>query len=100
MPGYPDLPKALLDLGDERRRIAELLRETATLRYAMAKEHLDPVAPDNFRRWLTEKRAALQARGNDAQWISKTLDLLPRETALQAEVQNFTREIRKAAASE
>ena len=99
VPGCPDLPKALLDLGDERRRIAEMLREPATLRYAMAKEHLDPAVPEKFLQWLNQKSTAIQAKGKDAPWIATVLDLLPRETALQAEMQNLAWKIRQAAIS-
>jgi hypothetical protein len=97
VPGYPDLPKALLDLGDQRRRIAEMLREPATLRYAMAKEQLDPAVPENFIQWLNQKQAGVQAKGKDAPWISKVLDILPREPELRAETQNLSSKIRKAA---
>jgi hypothetical protein len=97
VPGYPDLPKALLDLGDQRRRIAEMLREPATLRYAMAKEQLDPAVPENFIQWLNQKQAGVQAMGKDAPWISKVLDILPREPELRAETQNLSSKIRKAA---
>ena len=97
VPGYPDLPKALLDLGDERRRIAEMLREPATFRYAMAKEHLDPAVPENFLQWLNQKRADVQARGKEAPWISKVLDLIPREKDLRDELQKLSSKIREAA---
>jgi hypothetical protein len=97
VPGYPDLPKALLDLGDERRRIAEMLREPATFRYAMAKEHLDPAVPENFLQWLNQKRADVQARGKEAPWISKVLDLIPREKDLRDELQKLSSKIRQAA---
>ncbi len=97
VPGYPELPKALLDLGDERRRIAEMLREPATFRYAMAKEHLEPAVPENFLQWLNQKRAAAQAMRKEAPWITKVLDLIPREKKLGAELQNLSSKIRQTA---
>jgi hypothetical protein len=65
----------------------------------MAKEHLDPAVPEKFLQWLNQKSTAIQAKGKDAPWIATVLDLLPRETALQAEMQNLAWKIRQAAIS-
>jgi lysophospholipase L1-like esterase len=98
VPGYPDLPKALLDLGDERRRIAERLREPATYRYLMAKERHEPNSSDAFLLWLTEKRAALEAAGKKAPWITSVLEILPREVELRSQVESLALKIRQSAA--
>jgi hypothetical protein len=64
----------------------------------MAKERHEPNSSDAFLLWLTEKRAALEAAGKKAPWITSVLEILPREVELRSQVESLALKIRQSAA--
>jgi lysophospholipase L1-like esterase len=100
VPGFSasDIPAQLLALAEEGRRLGEDLRETATFRYAMAKEGLDP-SDSALAHWLKEKRTAIERVGKPAPWIDRTLAVLEKEKELEQRRRSISVEIRGKAAS-
>ncbi|MEY5026159.1 MAG: hypothetical protein RLZZ244_1687 [Verrucomicrobiota bacterium] len=100
VPGFSasEIPAPLLALAEERRRVGEELRETATFRYAMVKEGLDPT-DSAFGEWLKEKRTAIERVGRTAPWLDRALRVLEKEKELERRCESLSVEIREKAAS-
>jgi lysophospholipase L1-like esterase len=97
VPAFGPVPASLFNLGELRRKLGEQLRELATLRYAMAKEGSDPLAPGAFSSWLSGRRAQMEAKGQKAPWILAGEALLPQEESLKTRFDALYVEMREFA---
>jgi lysophospholipase L1-like esterase len=97
VPALGPVPASVFDLGEQRRKLGEQLRELASLRYAMAKEGLDPVVPGAFAKWLSGRRAETEAKGRQAPWLVTAEALLSREDELKARFESLAVEMRASA---
>ncbi len=97
VPALGPVPPSVFDLGEQRRKLGEQLRELATLRYAMAKEGVDPMAPGAFSTWLSGRRAQMEGKGQQAPWIVKAEAQLPREDELKARFEALAVKMRESA---
>jgi hypothetical protein len=95
--GDPDLSRpAVAGLAEQRRKLGEDLRELATQRYAMAKEGLNPLDATSFAKWLAEKRAEIESKGQKASWIELVQKLLPNEAAMARDYDTLSERIRQS----